>query len=296
MGMSNAYSGPGNGTPLVPTWLEPDGTSPPAAPDVAPPDNTAPPPDGTPPDAIPTAPPNRPEPQPASLPGRFMGARNNFSRFARSGGNDRASLGRAVSQYVSNASGGARDAARHMGSSRAAGARLLGFLTDAQARGASEALRTLNLEALAGRPIEDIFLGLVDFVCAEGGTVDEGIARDAFIETIADLAGLGVADLDALTADQIQAVFELYATHSIEARLCNDIGMKAVVFPTDVHAAERVQAQLRDFIRRGVSDALSRARSAAQALTPNRVLDFVGGVYEAAFGILQTLGDAEAEA
>ena len=56
------------------------------------------------------------------------------------------------------------------------------------------------------------FLGLVDYVCPDGGSIDEGIAREAFVETIADLAGAGIADLDSLTADQIQAVLELYAT------------------------------------------------------------------------------------
>lgn len=30
-------------------------------------------------------------------------------------------------------------------------------------------------------------------------------------------------------------------------------------------------------------------------LTPDRVLAFVGGIYEQAFGILQIMGDAEAE-
>jgi len=57
-----------------------------------------------------------------------------------------------------------------------------------------------------------------------------------------------------------------------------------------------VQEHLRDFIRRGVSDALAAARGAMDALTPDRVLDFVAGVYESAFGILQSLGNAEANA
>ena len=183
-----------------------------------------------------------------------------------------------------------------MGSSRGAGARLLGFLADAQARGATEALRALNLDQLAGRPIEEIFLGLADYICPEVGTVDEGISRDAFIETIVDLVQFGVTDLDALTADQMQTVFELFATHAIEARLCNDIGKKLIILPTDVRMAERVQAQLRDFIRRGVGDALTAARSAFQELTPNRALGFVSGVYRAAFDILQTMGEREAVA
>ena len=77
-----------------------------------------------------------------------------------------------------------------MGSSLQTGAGLVRFLNDAAANGVREALRTLNLEGLAGRPIEEIFAGLSDYICPEGGSIDEGIARDAFIETIGDLAAL----------------------------------------------------------------------------------------------------------
>lgn len=302
MGTSSAFGGQGGGTPLVPSWLGDDG-APPAAPDGAPPDGTPPggpppdaPADGTNPPAAPPAPPARPPIPPVADPTRFSAARNNFSRFAGSGGDDRRSLGRAVSHYVGSSSGGARTAAARMGSARGAGGRLLGFLSDAVTRGATEALRALNLGALAGRPIEEIFLGLTDYVCPDGGSIDEGIAREAFIETITDLAGAGITDLDGLTADQMQTVFELYATNAIEARLCNDIGAKTVTLPSDSRAAARVQAQLNDFIRRGVADALTSARGAAAALTPDRVLGFVGRIYEQAFGILQIMGDAEAEA
>ena len=182
-----------------------------------------------------------------------------------------------------------------MGSARGAGGRLLGFLSDAVTRGAREALRALNLGALAGRPIEEIFLGLADYVCPDGGTVDEGIAREAFIETIADLAAAGITDLDGLTADQMQTVFELYATNAIEARLCNDIGAKIIILPSDAGSQRGSTRSLNDFIRRAVADALTTARAAAATLTPDRVLAFVGSIYEQAFGILQIMGDAEAE-
>ena len=290
MGTSSAYGGPRGGTPLVPTWLEPEATEGPEA--LVPSDGsefTADPPIDS---DIWTAPPESlPDATPA--PGRFTAPRSNFSRFAASGGRDRASLGRALSRYVSSSSGGASRATQRMGSARAAGARLLSFLSDAQAHGVGEALQALDLASLAGRRIEDIFLGLTNYVCPDGGTVDEGIARDAFIETIADLSGEGITDLDALTADQMQTVFELYATHAIEARIINDIGMKAVTLPADLRAAASVQMQLRDFVRRGVSDALTNARTTLQALTPSRVLDFVDGVYQTAFGVLRELGQAE---
>lgn len=284
MGTSSAFGGQGGGTPLVPSWLG-DGASP-----------ASPPADGAPPTpaAVPEPPPRPPIP-PSGDATRFSAARNNFSRFAGSGGSDRRSLGRAVSHYVGSSSGGARIAAARMGAARGAGSRLLGFLSDTVARGATEALRALNLGELAGRPVEEIFLGLADYVCPDGGSIDEGIAREAFIETITDLASAGITDLDGLTVDQMQTVFELYATNAIEARLCNDIGAKTIALPADAREAMRVQVQLNDFIRRAVADAFTAARTTTAALTPDRVLQFVGQVYEQAFVILQTLGDAEAK-
>jgi hypothetical protein len=244
---------------------------------------------------MPPAPGNRPIiPAPAD-PHRFTAARNNFTRFAHSGGHDRASLGRAVSGYVSTASGGSKQAAQRMGASKRSSTRLLGFLTDVQTRGVREALRTLKLEELAGRPIDEVFIGLADYICPNAGTVDDGIAREAFIETIIELTTLGITNLDSLTPDQMQTVFELYATHAIEARLCNDIGTKAISMPAKARAALLIQEQLRDFIRNGVSDALNSARTETPILTQDRIQSFVDLVYEHAFGILKGLGDAEAD-
>lgn len=287
MGTSTAYGGPGSGTPLVPSWLGSgsDGVPPPT-PGNGPADDNGPPP----------APSPRPPLPPAGDPARFTGARTSFTRFAGSGGSDRTNLGRAVSRYVSTASGGARQAARRMGTSRSAGARLLSFLSDAQARGVREALKTLNLEHLAGLSIEQVFVGLAEHICPDVGTVDEGIACHAFVETIIDLATLGITDLDGMTIDQMQTVFELYATHAIEARLCNDIGTRAVTVPADARVALRVQQQLHDFIRRGVSDALTEARATTPNLPQDRIQSFVDDVYERAFAILQVLGEAEVEA
>ena len=158
-----------------------------------------------------------------------------------------------------------------------------------------EALRALDLESLAGRPLTEIFVGLADYVCPGAGTVDEGIAREAYIETIVELASEGLTDLTTFTPDQMQTVFELYATHAIEARICNDIGTKAVTMPADTQAAHRVEQQLRDFIRGGVSDALTRARAETPNLTSERIQGFVDAVYESAFAILQAMGDAEAD-
>lgn len=285
MGTSTAYGGPGGETPLIPSWL---GSDPGSEPDSGqgggnPPDSDGPP-----------APPDKPSIPQVADPQRFSGARNNFTRFAGSGGSDRASLGRAVSGYVSTSSGGARQAAQRMGTSRGAGARLLGFLSDASARGMREALREFNLESMAGRPISEVFVALADHICPGAGSVDEGIAREAYIETIIDLADEGLASLDTFTPEQMDTVFELYATHAIEARICNDIGTKVVTMPSNVQVAYQVEKQLRDFIRGAVSDALTSARKNNPSVTHDQVLAFVDSVYESAFSILKSLGDAEA--
>jgi hypothetical protein len=183
-----------------------------------------------------------------------------------------------------------------MGASRQASANLASFLSGAIANGPREALRTLRLESLAGRPIEEIFLGMMDYVCPTGGSIDESIAREAFVETIADLAENGLTDLDALNADQLQTILELYASHAIEARLCNDIGIKIVSLPSDVAEALKIQTQLFDFIRRSVADAVTVGLATVAEMTPDRVLGFVTGVYEQAFAILQSMGEAEAGA
>lgn len=289
MGTSTAYGGPGGGTPLVPSWLGDSGGND-ATVDPQGNGQGQSPADGT---ASPV-PPDRPPIPTTADPQRFSAARGNFTRFAGSNGSDRASLGRAISQYVSRSAGGTRRAAQRMGASRGASVRLFGFLADVQARGVNEALRALDLQSLAGRPTAEIFIGLADYICPGAGTVDEGIAREAYIETVVELASEGITDLSTFTPDQMQTVFELYATHAIEARICNDIGTKVVNMPADARVAHRVELQLRDFIRGGVSDAISRALMDTPTLPPERIQNFVDAIYESAFEILWTLGDAEA--
>jgi hypothetical protein len=311
MGTSGSYGGAGNRSPLIPRFLDDPASGftsviPAPAPPVAPPASnpavvpagpaapTAPNPATIPPGAV-VPPQPRPAPPQGPPPNRFTAPRTNFSRFASSGGSDRRAMGRAVSGYVSSGAGGARQAARRMGSSRQAGARLYSFLADAQARGPVEALRSLNLAALAGRPIEEVFIGVAEYVCPVGGTVDEGIARDAFVEMVAELADQGVTDFDTLTPEQMQTVFEMFVSNAVEARIYNDVGKNGITLPDDVNAVEEVQAQLHDFVARAVSDALATNPGQAGTLTPQQALQHVDAIYETAFEMLRSMGDEEAE-
>ena len=305
MGTSNSYGGPSGGTPLVPNWLDGGGSPTPA------PDGNSPSPNNGNNDgnnnptnnntnsndgnngATAAAPAYRPPVQPGSS-GRFTNARTNFTQFVKSGGKNRSKLGKSISSYVSTSNGGASNASKRMGSSRRATTNLLNFFSSVQTRGSAAALQALNLGQLAGKSVEEIFLGLADYICPKGGNVDEGIARSAFIETIAELAQHGITDIDTLTPNQMQTVLEIFATHAIEERLCNDIGTKICIASENIQAFEKVQAQLHDFIMRGVSDAFSQANISIKSMTQDKAQVLIDSIYESAFSILQNLADEEA--
>lgn len=286
MGTSNAFGGQGNNTPLIPTWLEPENAIPSDHPFNEDGESSTPilPSEKLPPIALPPT------------PNRFRLARSNMTRFINSGGSDNASFGRAVSQYVRTSSGGVRRAARRMGSSRQSTERLAGFLSNVATQGEDEALQILNLEELAGLPVADIFLGMVDYICPDGGSIDEGIARNAFIETIADLAEIGNVNLNSLEHEQIKTVLELYIAHTIELRLYNDIAAKIIRVPSDTHMAFTVQKQIQDFIRRGAADALSEINPKTEPLTRDNLGEFVSRIYEDTFEILLVLSEMDGDA
>ena len=207
MGTSGSFGG---GPPMVPSWV---GDPPPAP--ASPPANP-PPPDGqdgqdgapgpNPGAPQPTAPPGSYPPIPAAQPGRgtYGPARSDMSSGARTSSAGRMRKG--AGKFVA-ASGGGRAAARQMSSSRALAGGIASLAGAVASTGPVEALRRFNLEGLAGEPAENVFLALTDALCPPGGTIDEAIARDALLETVADLAGKGVGNFDELTQDDLQEVF-----------------------------------------------------------------------------------------
>jgi hypothetical protein len=181
-----------------------------------------------------------------------------------------------------------------MAVSRRSTAQLAGVLNSAIGGNASTALRSIGLERLAGRPIEEIFLGIMEVVCPDGGAIDDSIAREAFVETIVDLAENGITDFDTLTAAQVQTILELNVAHAIEARLCNDIGAQSITLPQDAKEAADIQAQLFEFVERSVSDAFT-ANQMGTTMTQEQVTHTIDSVYEQAYSILQSMAEAEAD-
>lgn len=285
MGTSGSSDGPNPRTPLVPSWLN-DG------PGAAPADG-----DGAPLDGNQPAAPGQPQPlppvPPAPPPGRFTAPRRNFSAFAGSGGSDGRALRRAVRDYVRSGTRGSSNATARMGASRATARGVLGVFRDFQRDGLNPTLTRLNLGDLVGRPLEDVFIGLTDVICGDGGSIDEGIAREAWLETIAELDGLDVTDPAALSPDQMREIFLAFTAHSVVGRLLQDIGANGFKFAADLAGIAAFDAQLKSYIRRSVRDSFSGDLATPAALSDRQIHTIVDRTYQEAWDLLVAQGDAE---
>ena len=254
MGTSSSNPGPAPNMPLLPTWADP----PPPIP--LPGDQSRP--------LIPT-PEDRPRPpiKPVDDNQRFREARSNFTRFVSSGGSDKQSLGRAIGSYVRTASGGSRTAAKRMGTSRRAAAKLVGLLAGFQSKGVSETLHSLSLDRLVGQPPKQILLALTDVVCKPSGTIDENISRTAFLETMHELITRNI-NLNTLTIEQIGVITTQFISRSIVLSIINNIGMKFDVKAISAEQANKLLKSLNDFVygvvRDQIQGAIQRVRNLSE--------------------------------
>lgn len=297
MGTSGSSKGPGSRTPLLPTWLDTsggggatgdgsDGSQ----------DNGSG--NGTDGPATPSTEGPRPAIAAPATSNRYRAGRSNFTTYAKSGGNNTSSMRKSVRDYVRTGSNGKSIATQKMGSARTTASNMLGILQSFQSNGISQTLANYKLNHLVGRPIEDVFAGLTDVVCKDGGSIDEGIARDAWLETIIDLSEMGITDLDALTEShiQIQEIFFSFIALSIEKKLIQEIGAKALKVADDIDTLKKIEDQLSDYIKGAVKDTFSSgAIKDLQNLTDQEIKHLVDKTYNDTWDLLITLGDAEDE-
>ncbi len=109
------------------------------------------------------------------------------------------------------------------------------------------------------------------------------------------MVAAGILELTNLTADQMLTVFEMFVTNSIEARLHNDIGTKAIQFPATNNAVQAVQDQVHDFIAGRVRDAVDGLRNQLTALQGPALDGIVNRVYVESFELMQVMAEAMAQ-
>ena len=227
---------------------------------------------------------------------RYTAARTNFTNFVKSGGKNKRALRKSVSSYVRRSSGGAKNATAKMSPSRKTATKLLGFLQEASNQGLNATLKLINLENLVGRPIDEIFIGILDLFCPEGGQTDAGLARDSLIKTLYKIEDeYDASDLDNLNVDQIQTILEIYIAHSIEDKLINEIGINSIFQTQTTDDVDLIQEQLNDFIRNSVKDALGNSQTDITKIEANKIGKFVDDIYEQTFTLLSSLYEESSE-
>ncbi len=217
------------------------------------------------------------------------GARGNLTRGART--SDARAIMRGAGQYV-RASGGGAGVARSMQSSRMAAGGVAAVARAFAERGPEEALRRFDLETLAGAPAEDVFVALTDALCPPGSSIEEAIARDAMLETVAALAADGIGSFDGLTSEQLQEFFIGVVSRSIEGKILNEVGTNTVHVPDNVGVVERGQRMLHEFIEGCVRDRFEEFGTGLADLESDDIDEFVGDLYEAALDLVRAMGEA----
>lgn len=218
----------------------------------------------------------------------FQAAKTNYSRYLGSG--DRRSMQRAL-QHYGKATGGTSGATRRMGTSRSTAGGLAHFIGALGTSGAQQALKEFNLSDYAGRSASDILFILSEVICPPGGTIDEGIARDAMHESIGELINSGITDLDSMNEAQRQELLINYFTHSIQGRIVNDIGHGTVKIPSSNEEVERLEKSLAQFTKGLVRVAVERHFEEKPAFNEHEMAHMIDNIYQESFALLTGLAE-----
>ena len=217
----------------------------------------------------------------------LQSARANMTRGARTSSSRE--IRRAASRYVT-AYGGGKAVSLLLPNSRKVAVNVAELARDIANLGHEKALRRYNLESMVGAPAEEVFDKLTDMLCPAGGMIDEPIARNAMLETIAVLAP-GVESFDSLTADNLREFFIGVVSRSIEGKIINEVGTNAIAASPDIDGVERLQNILHNFVERCVRDEFDSLGNDLSAMQGETLDSFVYDLYAASLDLVESLGD-----
>jgi hypothetical protein len=162
--------------------------------------------------------------------------------------------------------------------------------------GPVEVVRGLNLDGLAGQPADQVFLAMLEYICPPGGTMDEGIARQAMLDAIADMADAGAPRFDGMTTDQRCDFFIEFVIHSIEGQVIAELFQRGIALPDSAEGVQYIEDQLHDFVAGCIRGELEGHLTGLDQMSNQQIDGAVRAVYEGAFGLVEALGQSEAEA
>ncbi len=220
MGTSTRNKGQSGHTPLVPSWLEEDDIEGQTQSDEQIPQ------DGD--------------------ENRFSGPRKSFTQYVNGGGRDGSSMRSSVSRYISHSLGGSYRATTRLGSARSSTAKLYNILyTLSGSNGVRKVGQQLSLNNLTNLPASEFFVEIALFICPDGGPNDEGIARAAYYDAIAENPELYGKLTEELTAEDCFSVLQNYMEKVVLEHVINDIANKTIVLPDDIDQVSNIEKKVR---------------------------------------------------
>jgi hypothetical protein len=135
-----------------------------------------------------------------------------------------------------------------------------------------------------------MLVGLSDFICPDGGPIDEAISRDAWLETVAEADAIGIAGLESLSVEQIREFFLSFVAHAIEALLYHEIGSRGFRIANDLTEIGDFDAQFRSYIGRAVRDSFASDLTGLSSMTGTDISTIVDRTCQEAWDLLEQLG------
>lgn len=220
---------------------------------------------------------------------RFTIPRGEFTRFIKS--HDLGMARRSISNYIRKTMQGSSKATLRLGSARYSSAKLLKIAGLYASGGVEEIEKEFSLSDLANKSADDVFVYIADFICPNGGSVDEGIARDAYFSAIEECPELSTIKFSDLLPEQICILLEITMTNTVFSRIINDIGNKIILLPKDDTEADALGIQIKEYIRGAISDAMVDTGIDINCLPKNQTLEIIDDVYRKTFEILADAGE-----
>jgi hypothetical protein len=176
-----------------------------------------------------------------------------------------------------------------MGASRSAASNVVDVLARLQRDGVQQTLQHFNIDAAFAASPQDTFLALTDVICADGGFVDEAIARDAWCEIAAGIDQFGITDLAAMTDSQRREVFAGFIGKTIELRIQNDVGSQGFKIAGTPLEIRQISEGLATYIRAATRDEImSQFPQNLGSVTATQLQSIGAAVYDRAWTILET--------
>ncbi len=144
--------------------------------------------------------------------------------YARSGGSDKASLRKALREYVKTAGGGKRVLAHRMYTSVQAVDRLSNVLSNFVQNGVQPTLTALNLASYTGGTALDVLSALMDAVVPASGQLDDALARQAYALMVERIDATQGINLDGLSQADVHEILAVFIEETVTCRVINDIG------------------------------------------------------------------------